>query len=364
MANSYVHVEPVFARVHDTPEGTGVLEMCMAAENVSGRDTVAGAQRIRGLWRVYPKTSEARTTLLINGVELAGRALNLCDKNPFAYPEMSNNKPTTRLYIQDVPISVADDDIVTAIEKLGVKLLSPLKMERARNKDGKLTRFLTGRRFGLIELPAKPLEREVQLGLFRMTLFYKEMKQQQKCGNCLQTGHMAKFCTNATVCRACKQSGHKANEGLCPSVSVIVESATQQQQHVAATSCGTDGYNQHVQHGDAGGADMGQCDTEPDRRVQRGRQLLERKQGLQSQQNKISTYLRRARSETPSKRQRSESSSPPQEKSKKGKGGPSGQEDQSGLLQEGSADLPAERATITYNTTESAPLTSSGQNQT
>ena len=36
------------------------LEICLAAEKVSGTETILGAQEIRGLWRVYPITRTAR----------------------------------------------------------------------------------------------------------------------------------------------------------------------------------------------------------------------------------------------------------------------------------------------------------------
>ena len=49
------HVETVFLKAGDLAAETDVLELCVAAERISGRETIAGAQRIRGLWRIYPR---------------------------------------------------------------------------------------------------------------------------------------------------------------------------------------------------------------------------------------------------------------------------------------------------------------------
>ena len=46
------------------------LEICLAAEKVSGTETILGAQEIRGLWRVYPLTRTARNKLLIENLTL------------------------------------------------------------------------------------------------------------------------------------------------------------------------------------------------------------------------------------------------------------------------------------------------------
>ena len=117
--------------------------LCSSRKNIRG--TIAGAQRIRGLWRVYPLTREARTSLLVSGVELHGQTVVCFDKNPYIL-RGGSEALTTKLYISDIPISVDDREIRNLLERLGCTSRSPLVSERARNKVGKLTRFLTGRR--------------------------------------------------------------------------------------------------------------------------------------------------------------------------------------------------------------------------
>ena len=75
------HTEPVFllrrdlppidpTRMNDTEDQYdrySALEICLAAERVAGRETILGAQEIRGLWRIYPMSRPARNLLLIGG---------------------------------------------------------------------------------------------------------------------------------------------------------------------------------------------------------------------------------------------------------------------------------------------------------
>ena len=55
--------EPVFVTVralpsrHVLPETIGIR---LAAENTGGWGSIRGAQQIKGLWRVYPRTKAAR----------------------------------------------------------------------------------------------------------------------------------------------------------------------------------------------------------------------------------------------------------------------------------------------------------------
>ena len=70
------------------------------------------------------------------------------DTNPFVLrDDTEEEKPSTKVCVDDLPISVADSEIEFALNKLGVELRSEIKKERAHDTDNKLTRFLTGRRF-------------------------------------------------------------------------------------------------------------------------------------------------------------------------------------------------------------------------
>ena len=78
--------EPVFVTTRALPSrrvSPDTIDLCTAAERTTGRGTIRGAQRIRGLWRIYPRKSEASEKLLLEGLELWGVQISVLDKNPF-----------------------------------------------------------------------------------------------------------------------------------------------------------------------------------------------------------------------------------------------------------------------------------------
>ena len=133
------------------------LEICVAAEKVNGTETILGAQEIRGLWRVYPLTRTARNKLLVDNLTLKQITVQVHDNNPFIVRGGSAEEvPVTKVWISDILISVDGKDIRTELIGLGCVLRSSLINETIRNKDGKLTRFLTGRRFVFVNIPERP----------------------------------------------------------------------------------------------------------------------------------------------------------------------------------------------------------------
>ena len=251
------------------------LEICLAAEKVSGTETILGAQEIRGLWRVYPLTRTARNKLLVDNLTLRQQTVQVYNKNPFIVRGGSGEEvPVTQVWISDIPISVDGKDIETALVRLGCVLRSSLINEKIRNKDGKLTRFLTGRRFVFVNIPEGPLERTVKIGGFTARLYHKEQPmadpqrttcsrclerghrlyhkeqpradpqratcprclerghrlyhkeqpradpQRATCPRCLERGHRVSACPNSIRSKECRQEGHKRGDAVCDAVSV------------------------------------------------------------------------------------------------------------------------------------------------
>ena len=196
-------------------EHSSTLEICTAAERVSGRDTIIGAQQIRGLWRIYPQTDEARQALLAEGIVLRSVRLEVCRTNPFI---VQGNENYTRLWVSNVPISVADSEIENALSRIGCELRSDIKRERARNLDGGLTNWLTGRRYVFITVPPQPLEKTLKVLDLNATLYHKEQRSVDRprhCNNCLQDGHLSRECTREVVCFACGNPGHRRGNPVC-----------------------------------------------------------------------------------------------------------------------------------------------------
>ena len=169
-------VRPVFLKVSDLPESTKeftVCEICRACEVVNGPQSMEGAQRIGGLWRLYPKTSDTRTKLLLSGIDLRGVHLSFQDINPFILGADGAEVQSTRLLVSDVPLSFNNKDIETTLFKLGCKMLSPIKYELERDEHHQLTLWKTGRRYVYIAVPASPLQRDVKIGLYNAKLYHR-----------------------------------------------------------------------------------------------------------------------------------------------------------------------------------------------
>lgn len=217
-------VTPVFVKVVDMPQHDyeyTVTELCRACEDVSGIHTMEGAQRIAGLWRLYPRSLEARANLLVSGISLSGIQVDLKDTNPYQlFNSNGNEVPTTRVVIGDVPLSCSNDDINDALLKLGCSIHSQIKYELDRDGNGKLTRFKTGRRFVFIAIPKDPLPKELRIGIFKARIYHREQRlalqrDNRSCYNCMEKGHVSFNCPNPVVCRACKLTGHRQHDAEC-----------------------------------------------------------------------------------------------------------------------------------------------------
>lgn len=122
--------------------------------------------------------------------------------------------PATRLTIGSIPLSFSNEEILKYVEKLSVKTRSRLMDERARDENGKLSHWKTGRRFIYIDVPATPLPRSLKMGNFNATLFHKEQKT-VICSKCLSAGHHQSTCSAPVRCKQCLGEGHKAGASEC-----------------------------------------------------------------------------------------------------------------------------------------------------
>ena len=219
---SVKRVEPVFFLNNEVDQLEGkwlnTLEVCLSVcDVISNENSVEGAQRIGGLWRVYVTDEETRVNLLSTGINLRGNQVALKDKNPFLNLWFENIE-TTRLFIRNIPLSYDNKEIEKSLKDKGVHMLGPLKYARARTLAGKLTNFKTGDRFVDIEIPKEPLPKKQAMGVFTASLYHKEQnqsKEEVECGNCRQKGHIRRDCKNEPVCYDCLQTGHKKGSEVC-----------------------------------------------------------------------------------------------------------------------------------------------------
>ena len=136
-----IGVNPVFFRDRDIPRSdsvyTSVLEICVAAERICGKGSVIVAQKIKGQWRLYAATRTARNNLLIKGLVVRDTLIKVSDTNLFSLRENGQEIPTTKVWIDNVPISVADNEFEHSLKSIGCDLRSAIIKERARDADGK-----------------------------------------------------------------------------------------------------------------------------------------------------------------------------------------------------------------------------------
>ena len=81
--------KPLFLKEKDLPYEVPVHELCTRCELVGGKDSVEGAQVIKGLWRIFVKTEDARVLLLMEGISMRGHAVTLSDTDP--YKQLDSN---------------------------------------------------------------------------------------------------------------------------------------------------------------------------------------------------------------------------------------------------------------------------------
>ncbi|GFS24463.1 poly(ADP-ribose) glycohydrolase ARH3 [Elysia marginata] len=141
------------------------------------------------------RTVQARATLLAKGLGVGGRSVTVFAQNPFVVRGPDGREiPGTKIIVSDVPISLANVVIEDALKKKGVKMRSSLKMEGIRDKEGKLTEWLSGRHFAYIDVPEILMERMLNIGQFKAKIFYKEMAEANLCFASHKSGHRAVDC--------------------------------------------------------------------------------------------------------------------------------------------------------------------------
>ncbi|GFS11945.1 hypothetical protein ElyMa_004847000 [Elysia marginata] len=141
------------------------------------------------------RTVQARATLLAKGLGVGGRSVTVFAQNPFVVRGPDGREIRgTKIIVSDVPISLANLVIEDALKKKGVKMQSSLKMEGIRDKEGKLTEWLSSRRFAYIDVPEILMERMLIVGQFKAKIFYKEMAEANLCFACHKSGHRAVDC--------------------------------------------------------------------------------------------------------------------------------------------------------------------------
>ena len=205
---------PVFFKAADGPFGLTVEEIALAAEQKIGDNRIAGAVKKGNLWRLHARTLDDRTKLLNGDCRIVikrksqetGRIksfyIPLSSKNPLAYldPITGEQLETTRLSIDGFLLSVTAADIKHSLEESipDLKLTTNIFYDRAFKSDGKLSKWVNGKRFAYMVVPKEELPLTIKVGNFKAYLNYKERPKR------------------AISCWDCKLEGHKRGDPKCP----------------------------------------------------------------------------------------------------------------------------------------------------
>ncbi len=197
-------VEPLFFRNSSViGEATEVednklrhIDVVECISKVVQREQIDTVQIVRGLWKIYMKTTEARVSLYNRGIDVRGIHISLYDLNPYRTRSEDPAEVIERITFKDLSPSVDDSMILDWAEKLPYELRSKVQYSRVRNRLNKMTEVKTGDRFILVKGPIIPvLPTRIKIGQFTARCF-----------------HDSQF----KVCRVCGDSGHKWKDPECP----------------------------------------------------------------------------------------------------------------------------------------------------
>ena len=165
------------------------LDIIYALERVSGRGSIECAQRMRNIFRIYCKTKTASNKLSTEGFTFNNHQVPLYTRNPFSVSDQSSE--TVKIIIGGVPLSVANDEFLKALFDLKVEIVSDLKFENYRDREGKWTDYKTGRRFIYCKKPTLNLMPFTKIGLWNASIYYRGQIRPNKNPG-LSTDHTGK----------------------------------------------------------------------------------------------------------------------------------------------------------------------------
>ncbi len=179
-------------------------------------------QRIKNLWRIYPKSFEAKIKLTTEGINIDGKNITIHNANPFATgaPIDHSGVQMARILLRDLPLSASNSVIQEFLERrFNIKLATELKYSFYRDKNSQLTDMYNGDRFAFVH-PSylkHPLPRYSQCGIWNFRIFHDEQfKDKGKlCYNCYSTEHYQSECKSVPLCRICRKPDHEPGDSLC-----------------------------------------------------------------------------------------------------------------------------------------------------
>lgn len=224
LSQSFVMNKPVYIKNSeiqmDKSKKIGDFEMYESIHKKVG-DEVLCIQLERDLWRVYLKSKESRSVLIVEGFEIRNITAQVYESNPYSTGASSPRDNVLKVTICGLPLSVDDSAVLEMLHSFDVTIKSDLKYENIRHPTTRrMTSVLNGNRFIYIApLPNnKSLPRSATCAKLKCRIYhYNQVVDDPKaqCFNCWENGHRKQQCKNPKVCRVCKEPGHAPGSSDC-----------------------------------------------------------------------------------------------------------------------------------------------------
>ena len=160
----------------------------MAICDITAPGEVKMAQQLKGLWKIYVRTEDARRSLLKSGVRYNNTNVPLFDYDPFS----RRSTPSEKIVIRDLPMEVDDDAILQYFSEHHphVHVRSKIMAANILDPNNKPTAFLNGDRYLYAESGFDPvLPKEDMIADTQCRIWHPS--QELKCKRCFDHGHRA-----------------------------------------------------------------------------------------------------------------------------------------------------------------------------
>ncbi len=144
-------VLPIFVKDFDIKNANGYslsdYQISLHISKTIGNGRIKGLQKIRGLWRIYLKSNEAKTELVSKGISIDNKKLPLYTDNPYAANTKDPSDERIKVTVRDYRMSASTEPILKFCRDHGIEPTSPIKNGHIRTSGGFLTEMENGEKF-------------------------------------------------------------------------------------------------------------------------------------------------------------------------------------------------------------------------
>ncbi len=175
-------------------QGDITFHLCNAVNKVMSWQAI-GAQKMKGLWVIAVKSSDARVTLLEKNITIYDNEIKLYADNPYMRKPWDDSE---RVVVKDYPMWEPNSRILDYFRALpNAELCSnDVHFSKARNLTSGSSSFFNGDRFVYMKSGFDPIPERINIGEYECRVWYAS--RDVKCKRCGE-GHKT---TEVTQCKA------------------------------------------------------------------------------------------------------------------------------------------------------------------